>query len=66
MFLQGIDCDIACYADDNTSYTSNYNLDTILTNCQNAAKFCVSGLKWFDKCPLLVTTDDPVSKKMIA
>ena len=67
MFFDNNDCDIASYADDNTSYCSSFSLDKVI----NKLKACTNNLfKWFhenhmkanaDKRHLLVTTKSAVS-----
>ena len=70
MFYDNADCDIACYAGDNTPYCSNVSLDKVI----NKLEACTNNFfKWFhenhmkvnaDKCHLLVTTKSAVSKSI--
>ena len=67
MFYDHTDCDIARYADDNTTYCSRFSLDKVI----NKLELCTNKLfNWFrgnhmkanaDKCYLLVTTKSAVS-----
>ena len=64
MFSEEHECDIACYADDNTPYTYDADIATGKSDCT------VKMFKWFkenhleangDKCNLLVSTDKQMS-----
>ena len=67
MLFENYECDIASYADDNTSHTYDSDLYTVLSKLRN----CTDSLfTWFkenhmksngDKCRLLVTTEKSVS-----
>ena len=63
-------CDIASYADDNTSYTSDFNLDEVIQKLELTTN---NLFEWFknnhmkanaDKCHLLVTRDTDVTAKI--
>ena len=63
-------CDIASYADDNTPYTSNFNLEEVMQKLELTTN---NLFKWFknnhmkanaDKCHLLVTRDTDVTAKI--
>ena len=62
LFLWDYKCDTASYADDNTPYTPDVNLNTVLEKLKNSTRAI---FRWFkenqmkanpDKCHLLVTT----------
>ena len=67
MFYDNNDCDIASYADDNTSYRSSFSLEKVIIKLEA----CTNNLfKWLyenhmkanaDKCHLVVTTMSTVS-----
>ena len=70
IFLDIIECDIASYADDNTPYNSDFNLDNVISNLE---RFANSLLNWFrenhikandDKCHLLVNSDERCTAKI--
>ena len=63
-------CDIASYADDNTQYTSDFNLEEVIPKLKLTTKRL---FEWFknnhmkanaDKCHLLVTRDTDVTAKI--
>ena len=63
-------CDIASYADDNTPYTSDFNLDEVIQKLELTTN---NLFEWFknnhmkanaDKCHLLVTRDTDVTAKI--
>ena len=67
MFYDIDDCDIASYADDNTTYASSSNLDALINKLEERTK---NLFQWFrnndmkanaDICHLLVTDNDKVS-----
>ena len=70
MFLEDLECDIASYADDNTPYVTECNIEIILKKLES----CGSTLfKWFkenylkanaDKCHVLLTTRDQTSMNL--
>ena len=62
LFLWDYKCDTASYADDNTPYTSDVNLNSVLEKLKSSTRAI---FRWFkenqmkanpDKCHLLVTT----------
>ena len=64
LFFDIIQCDIASYADDNTPYNFDFNLDNVISNLKKSTN---SLLNWFrenhlkanaDKCHLLVSSDE--------
>ena len=70
MFYDNPDCDIACYADDNTPYCSSFSLDKVINKLE---AYTNNHFKWFhenhmkvnaDKCQLLVTNKSAVSKSI--
>ena len=67
MFYDIDDCDIASYADDNTTYASSSNLEALINKLEERTK---NLFQWFrnndmkanaDICHLLVTDNDKVS-----
>ena len=69
IFFNIIKCDIASYADDNTSYNFDFNLDNVISNLEKSTN---SLLNWFrenhmkanaDKCHLLVSSDESCTAK---
>ena len=63
-------CDIASYADDNTPYTSDFNLEEVIQKLELTTN---NLFEWFknnhmkantDKCHLLVTRDTDVTTKI--
>ena len=63
-------CDIASYADDNTQYTSNFNLEEVIQKLELTTN---NLFEWFKnnhmkanvgKCDLLVTRDTDVTAKI--
>ena len=65
-----IECDIACYADNNTPYNFDFNLDNVISNLEKSTN---SLLNWFrenhmkanaDKCHLLVSSDESCTAKI--
>ena len=63
-------CDIASYADDNTPYTSDFNLEEVMQKLELTTN---NLFEWFknnhmkantDKCHLLVTRDTDVTAKI--
>ena len=63
-------CDIASYADDNTPYTSDFNLEEVIQKLELTTN---NLFEWFknnhmkanaDKCHLLVTRDTDVTAKI--
>ena len=70
MFYDIHKCDIASYADDNTQYTSNFNLEEVIQKLELTTN---NLFEWFknnrmkanaDKCHLLVTRDTDVTAKI--
>ena len=70
MFYDIDNCDIASYADDNTPYTSDFNLEEVI---QKLELITNNLFEWFknnhmktiaDKCHLLVTRDTDVTAKL--
>ena len=70
MFYDIDNCDIASNADDNTPYTSDFNLEEVI---QKLASTTNNLFEWFknnhmkanaDNCHLLVTTDTDVTAKI--
>ena len=69
IFLDIIECDIASYADDNTPYNFDFNLDNVISNLEKSTN---STLNWFrenhmkadaGKCHLLVSSDESCTTK---
>ena len=69
-FFDIIECDIASYADDNTPYNFDFNLDNVISNLEKSTN---SLLNWFrenhmkanaDKCHLLVSSDERCTAKI--
>ena len=69
-FFDIIECDIASYADDNTPYNFDFNLDNIISGLEKPSN---SLLNWFrenhmkanaDKCHLLVSSDESCTAKI--
>ena len=65
-----IEYDIASYADDNTPYNFDFNLDNVISNLEKSTN---SLLNWFrenhmkanaDKCHLLVSSDESCTAKI--
>ena len=65
-----IEYDIASYADDNTPYNFDFNLDNVISNLEKSTN---SLLNWFrenhmkanaDKCHLLVSSDERCTAKI--
>ena len=67
MFFEKYECDIASYADDNTPYTYDSDLYTVLSKLKNCTDslFTCSKDNYMkpngDKCHFLVTTEKSVS-----
>ena len=70
IFFDIIECDIASYADDNTPYNFDFNLDNVISNLEKSTN---SLLNWFrenhmkanaDKCHLLVSSDESCTAKI--
>ena len=70
MFYDIDNCDIASYADDNTPYTGDFNLEEVIQKLQLITN---NLFKWFknnhmkanaDKCHLLVTRDTDLATKI--
>ena len=70
IFFDIIECDIASYADDNTSYNFNFSLDNVISNLEKSTN---SLLNWFrenhmkanaDKCNLLVSSNESCTAKI--
>ena len=70
IFFDIIECDIASYADDNTPYNFDFNLDNVISNLEKSTN---SLLNWFrenhmkanaDKCHLLVSSDERCTAKI--
>ena len=70
IFFDITECDITSYADDNTPYNFNFNLDNIISNLEKSTN---SLLNWFrenhmkanaDKCHLLVSSDERCTAKI--
>ena len=70
IFFDIIECDIASYADDNTPYNFDFNLDNIISGLEKPTN---SLLNWFrenhmkanaDKCHLLVSSDKVCTAKI--
>ena len=64
IFFDIIKCNIPSYADDNTAYNFDFNLDNLISNLEKSTN---SLLNWFrenhmkanaDKCHLLVSSDE--------
>ena len=65
-----IECDIACYADNNTPYNFDFNLDNVISNLEKSTN---SLLNWFsenhmkvnaNKCHFLVSSDESCTVKI--
>ena len=70
IFFEIIEYDIASYADNNTSYNFDFNLDNVISNLEKSTN---SLLNWFrenhmeagaDKCRLLVSSDKVCTAKI--
>ena len=70
IFFDIIECDIACYADDNTPYNFDFSLDNVISNLEKSTN---SLLNWFrenhmkanaDKCHLLVSSNESCTAKI--
>ena len=70
IFFDIIECDIASYADDNTSYNFDFSLDNVISNLEKSTN---SLLNWFrenhmkanaDKCALLVSSNESCTAKI--
>ena len=70
IFFDVIECDLASYADDNTPYNFDFNLDNIISGLEKPTN---SLLNWFrenhmkanaDKCHLLVSSDENCATKI--
>ena len=70
IFFDITKCDIASYADDNTSYNFDFNLDNVIGNLEKSTN---SLLNWFrenhmkanaDKCHLSVSSDGSCTTKI--
>ena len=70
IFFDIIECDIASYANDNTSYNFNFSLDNVIGNLEKSTN---SLLNWFrenhikanaDKYHLLVSSDESCTAKI--
>ena len=70
IFFDIIECDIASYADDNTPYNFDFNLDNVISNLEKSTN---SLLNWFrenhmkanaNKCHLLVSFDESCTAKI--
>ena len=70
IFFDIIECDIASYADNNTPYNFDFNLDNVISNLEKSTN---SLLNWFrenhmkanaDKCHLLVSSDERCTAKI--
>ena len=70
IFFDINECDIASYADDNTPYNFDFNLDNVISNLEKSTN---SLLNWFrenhmkanaDKCHLLVSSDESCTAKI--
>ena len=70
IFFDKIECDIASYVDDNTSYNFGFNLDNVINNLEKSTN---SLLNWFrqnhmkanaNKCHLLVSSDKVCTAKI--
>ena len=70
IFFDITECDIPSYADDNTPYNFDFNLDNVISNLE---KFTNSLLNCFrenhmkantDKCHLLVSSDESCAAKI--
>ena len=63
-------CDIANYADENTPYTNDFNLEEVIRKLELLLRTCSNGYKKnhmkanADKCHLLVTKDTDVTTKI--
>ena len=70
IFFDITECDIPSYADDNTPYNFDFNLDNVISNLEKSTN---SLLNWFrenhmkanaDKCHLLVSSDESCTGKI--
>ena len=70
IFFDIIEFDMASYADDNTPYNFDFNLDNVISNLETSTN---SLLNWFrenhmkantDKCHLLVSSDESCTAKI--
>ena len=70
IFFDITECDIPSYADDNTPYNFDFNLDNVISNLEKSTN---SLLNWFrenhmkanaDKCHLLVSSDERCTAKI--
>ena len=70
IFFDIIECDIASYADNNTPYNFDFNLDNVISNLEKSTN---SLLNWFrenhmkanaDKCRLLASSDESCTAKI--
>ena len=70
IFFDIIECDIASYADDNTPYNFDFNLDNVISNLEKPTN---SLLSWFEenymkakteKCHLFVSSDESCTAKI--
>ena len=70
IFFDITECDIPSYADDNTPYNFDFNLDNVISNLEKSTN---SLLNWFrenhmkanaDKCHLLVSSDESCTAKI--
>ena len=70
IFFDIIECDIASYADDNTPYNFDFNLDNVISNLEKSTN---SLLNWFrenhmkadaGKCRFLVSSDESCTAKI--
>ena len=63
-------CDIASYADENTPYTNDFNLEEVIQKLELLLRTCSNSYKRnymkanADKCHLLVTKDTDVTTKI--
>ena len=69
IFFDKSECDIASYADDNTPYNFDFNLDNVISNIKKSTN---SLLNWFrenhikantNKCHLLLSSDESCTAK---
>ena len=69
MFFDIVECDIASYADDNTPYSFDFNLDNVINNLEksNSLLNCLreNHMKAnANKCHLLVSSDESCTTKI--